>query len=248
MKAVVVGASGYLGPSLIQAVKSRFKDVVGTYNLHPIDGLIQLDVTSSTAPRILEDYDVVIWAATLYDHPSSLLSGLSSKQRLVYVSSDVAGCDLALTKDNQLGRYAQLKSDEEALVSNLSNSIIIRTGPIHGINEAGVLDKRATGLQQDLHSGKTEFEFWDNVYKNFVPVDKLSGLVARLADSTQTGLVFAGKHDSQSYFDFLSKQLRSLSKKTLSTKAVPLNALDAEKMGVCLDTSYHQDPRAIDLN
>ena len=49
MRALVIGASGQVGAALMQALRARGHDAVGTYAHHPVDGLGALDITDRGA-------------------------------------------------------------------------------------------------------------------------------------------------------------------------------------------------------
>jgi len=248
MKILVVGGSGYLGPSILQYLANQQKNAVGTYMNNRRSGLIHLDVTAPAPDLQLSEYDRIIWTATLYDRPSPLLEKINKNQRLVYVSSDVVGCALALEKNNNLGDYARLKFEEEKIVSNLDNSLIIRTGPIYGKNAHDINDKRMAGILQEVEDGNTSFKFWDNVLKNFVPVDKLSQLVCNQAFGNQNGLVFAGTHPKQSYYAFYKQIIESNIDSPVNIEPEQLSESKASELGVCFDTSYDGDSRAVPLD
>ena len=56
MRALVIGASGQVGAALMQALRARGHDAVGTYAHHPVDGLAALDITDGGAvERAIQD-------------------------------------------------------------------------------------------------------------------------------------------------------------------------------------------------
>jgi len=56
MRALVIGASGQVGAALLQALRARAHDAVGTYAHYPVDGLAPLDITDRAAvERAIED-------------------------------------------------------------------------------------------------------------------------------------------------------------------------------------------------
>lgn len=228
MKICVFGANGYLGASVYKQLKqSKADEVVGTYLQEPVmvDDLYQLDVNE---PESFSDFfkkenpDVVVWAVMSGpdEHQLTdkglvhLITHLTPQTKLVYLSSDLVFSDgrgpyreedplSNLPDDHSYSNYANGKVKAERLIDNeLTNSVVLRTGPIYGENSIGKLDERTDQLSYHLRAGKP-IEFRDDLTRSFVHIDDLTRVIDEMIHHQITGIYHVGPAKKQSFYQFM---------------------------------------------
>lgn len=235
MKVCVFGASGYVGASVYkQLEKCPDVDVVGTYLTKPVmlDGLYKLNVNEPESFSQFykdENPDVVIWSVMsgpeeyelLEKGFMHLLSHITPGTKLVYLSSDLVFSDgngpyeetdyiSALPEDHLYHHYTNAKVKAERFIDNeLSNYVLLRTGPVYGENVIGKLDEYTDKLSYRLRSGK-EVGFRDDLIRTFVSVEELADTVVKMTLNDMTGIYHVGGEESMSFYSFMQQEANRL--------------------------------------
>jgi dTDP-4-dehydrorhamnose reductase len=247
MRVVIVGASGYLGSELFAQAKALGYEPIGTTRSGAHTSLLRFELEDkSTWPAVTnQKADVVIWTARsqkLYKagDPFDVLLNELSDTKFVYVSTDVVYCQRTLQAPTSLGDYARRKLAEQESVLKRTQSAVFVTGPIIGENSAGVIDDRTQKVLDEPEGVK---EFWDNVYKTFVPVKGLARTI--LGNLDKSGQYFVGPPKRQSYFSFYRLQLSSCGFPSERIRPTEIGARELERQGICADTSYVNNPKRL---
>lgn len=247
MRIVIVGASGYLGSELFTQAKALGYGPIGTTRSSAHPSLLHFELEDkSTWPAITnQKADVVIWTARSQKpheagDPFDILLNELSDTKFIYVSSDITLCGRSLRAPTSLGDYARRKHGEEKSVLERTQSAVFVTGPIIGENSAGVIEDRT---QKILDEPEGSREFWDNVYKTFVPVKGLARTI--LANLDKSGQYFVGSPKRQSYFSFYRLRLSSYGFPSERIRPTEISAHELERLGICTDTSYVDNPKRL---
>jgi len=242
MKLVVVGGSGYLGSEIIQAADDTDVKVYGTYHEHQGPGLVYFNLADEDSWDNIGkiEPDLLVWAAKRYfldlprfSHFINKIQSLGS--RVIYVSSDIINCNEALNAENDLGNYARHKRAEHQLVDEQFGEQTVITGPIYGENSAGRLDGRSRRLVE--LAGQPQ-EYWDNVIKTFVSVRGLACTIVAKRHQTSPQDAYIGPGSRESYYQFHLRRATELGLPTENITASQLDTQEAQKRGICMDTSY----------
>jgi len=159
VRALVIGASGQVGASLLLALRQRGHEALGTYALHPADGLSPLDVTDARAvDRCVESArpDWVFCPAGLThvdrceEHPAEAFAinrdGALHAARAAgragagfvffsteYVFDGAAGPYAEDDGARPISQYGLSKWEgERAVLAELARAIVIRTTVVYG--------------------------------------------------------------------------------------------------------------------
>lgn len=95
------------------------------------------------------------------------------------------------------------------LLTNHTNHIIIRTGPIYGKNANQDIEARTKRL---IHKIK-KYGYANtpaNTFKTFVHIDDLSKAIIEIINMNLTGVLHVGPIQKESYYSFMSKDYRKL--------------------------------------
>lgn len=258
MKICVFGASGYVGASVYKQLdENPDVDVVGTYLIEPptMGHLYKLDIND---PESFSEFykqekpDVVVWSVMSgEDEPElmdqglmHLLTHITPDTKLVYMSSDFvfsAGNGpyeatdpiTTLPEDHLFHNYTNAKVKAERLIDNeLSNYVILRTGPIYGENKVGMLDEYTDKLAYHLRTGK-EVAFRDDLIRTFISVEDLADIMVKMALNDKIGIYHVGEEEQISFYAFMQQTARRLgydpklvakgSEKEVHDKEIPKN-------------------------
>lgn len=238
---MIIGGSGYLGSEIVFQAKKAKLQTIGTYYSQKSNTLIKFSIEDkSTWNNVLSyNFDVLIWAASPSPGTENLEDFLNkqTETKFIYVSSDITTCPAALISKTSIGAYARQKLDEEQLVLSHPKSTVFITGPIYGKNSSGTLDKRSGKVS---HYSKSPVEFWNNVYKTFVPV---KGLAKTILDNLdKNGRFFIGPNNQQSFFDFYVSRANELGYEAAKFIPSEITKHNLQNLGQCQNISYAHSP------
>lgn len=242
MDILVVGASGYLGAEILHQADVKGHNAVGTYCHTSKPGLVKFDLEDKATWKAIGKPDVVIWAAWSDDdrRAGNALEGLLALLRgtkFIYVSSDIVLCDKALKADSSLGDYARYKRVEQEVVLVDPEAAVFTVGPIYGQNSDGVVDKRTQPLLAEPNKTR---EYWDNVYKTFVPVKGLAKTL--LVNLDKNGRFLIGPPERMSYFEFYKARAQAHGLPSGNFHPIQITDEELAALDQCVDLSYSDDP------
>lgn len=248
MKVLTVGATGYLGSEILHQTRAMGYEALGTFHSQESAGLARFKLEDRTTWNTLTDQkpDAVIWTAwpgkeyPVSDDPFADLLDELHETKFVYISSDAAFCNRSLAAATSLGDYARRKHAEQTMVLTNPEFVVFVTGPIYGEDSQGTTDDRTQKLLDEPSQGR---EYWDNVYKTFVPVKGLAKTV--LGNLDKAGLYFAGPPERNSYFDFYVSRAQHYRLPTDAFHPVEIADAKLAELGICIDTSYGNNPRRL---
>ena len=233
---LVVGASGFLGRSVVERLREDDGDgdrrVVGTYCSTPrATASVQFDFWTDSVGSLVAEYDVdtVVFASAVEyggdvdTGDSSVAASFSERAerfaadcadtRVVYVSS-------AAVFDGTRGRYAEshsrsprddysrrLVAMEDAVDGYCDDAAVLRTSYLFGFS-TGDLDHRLARTRDHLDRGESIAYFTD-MYKSPVLVTEAAETVARLVDGDATGVVHVPT-PRVSVYEFHCEAMRAL--------------------------------------
>lgn len=230
MKICVFGGSGYVGASIYKRLQNEWgNSVVGTYRREPafLD-MVQLDLNEPEKFSQFfkeEQPDIVIWAAMagpkeykLSDQGLiHLMTHLTPCTKLIYLSSDFVFSTgkgpyeeidrLCLMPEGKIySNYANAKVKAEKLIQQeLTNYIILRTGPVFGLNAVGERDQHTKFLLDNLKANNP-VQYRDDLIRTFIHIDDLSEVTSELARTNITGVYHVGREEPQSFYQFMKEQ------------------------------------------
>ncbi|MBY7144791.1 sugar nucleotide-binding protein [Virgibacillus sp. NKC19-3] len=235
MKIIVFGASGYVGTSVYKLLEHQSDmEVIGTYlETEPeYDELYKLDINE---PESFSDFfkkenpDVVIWS--VMNGPNEheltdqgllhLITHITPATKLIYISSDFVYSEgkgpyaehdplSTLPDDHIYSNYTNAKVKAERFINNeLTNFVILRSGPIYGENQIGKWDELTDELAYHLRSGKP-IAFRDDLIRTFVHVEDLANVVVKFAQQDNTGIYNTGPSTNKSFYEFMSGMAEQL--------------------------------------
>ncbi|MET3292566.1 UNVERIFIED_CONTAM: dTDP-4-dehydrorhamnose reductase [Brevibacillus sp. OAP136] len=258
MNVLLLGASGYVGSAIYHRLASQPSvTVYGTAcSAELTSESIRVDVTrydqleaclTNTQPS------VVIWALMgqeellIEQGLHYLLTLLTSRTRLLYLSTDGVFGDgrgdyreedetSDIQGDSALAVYSNAKRKGEEMISRChQNHLILRTGPVYGVNPDGI-DRRGQSLAAALATGKP-YSRADNVFRTFVHVDDLAEAIAELCETEVTGKLHVGPQKKESHFSFSQKMAKHLGYSPDLVVREQMPELDARAIGLPFDTS-----------
>ncbi|MEK4823949.1 sugar nucleotide-binding protein [Niallia sp. FSL W8-0951] len=266
MKIIILGSTGFLGFSLF-ALASSISDfsVYGTSrfpNAH--SHILQLDINNKHQVTQLMNHidpDVVIWSLMDGENEKQLieiglnniLTAIPPKTKLIYLSTDAVFVDGKgnysetdlpgfLPSEAPLSTYINAKHiGEELLLTNHTNHIIIRTGPIYGKNANQDIEARTKRL---IHKIK-KYGYANtpaNTFKTFVHIDDLSKAIIEIINMNLTGVLHVGPIQKESYYSFYVKRLSQIGFAT--TNLLPFSIKKYEKAFHAFDTSLNTQKAA----
>jgi dTDP-4-dehydrorhamnose reductase len=261
MKLLVLGATGFLGSKLFEkSTKHNNLAVYGTSRYsNNILNIFQVDVTKDQSiektVKILNP-NIVIW--TLMDSKKetdltdiglvNLLSVINKETKLIYMSTDAVfvkgkgnykeSAQIGLLpKEAALSIYVNAKNKAENLIrSRHLNHVIIRTGPIYGIDSNQNIEKRTLGIIKQIEE-KYKIEVPSNLYRTFVNVEDLANAILELSLMEFTGTIHVGPSQIESYYSFYKRRLEQLG--CYPGQIRPYTISKEEDSYISLDTSLN---------
>lgn len=228
MKALVIGASGFLGGHVYQLLKSMPQmTAVGTYGRNRLDtDLCPVNLASYQSVQSMINAiepDVVFWCAKHTSDSSerelnliglrSLLESAKSSMRLIFVSTDglLPGTygnydektvPVPINSNSSVALYTNSKLEAEGFIaSSWGNYCIARVGPIYGRSVTGHWDQRIAGLVEAFNRGEI-ISRAENIRRTFIHVEDLAKGLVELVTTDYTGIIHLGPTESSCYFDF----------------------------------------------
>lgn len=206
-RVLVVGASGFLGRAVVDALRETGVQARGTYHGDPREGAtIPFDFFGNGPEALpLSDVDAVVFAAhverTGHERPRFLravnrfLGACRDRGvRLVYVSSAGVfdgdrGPYVESDEPTPKSRYGDRLRAFERRAADLADACILRTDYLFGFAR-GALDPRLARTRKRLLSGET-VRYYEDMYKSPVAVTDAAHAVVALAlgDQHQRGVV-----------------------------------------------------------
>lgn len=215
---LVIGASGYLGRTVVSRLRRRGTEVSGTYCEHESPyASIQFDfLTDDLSKKLVESaVDTVIFAATVERGPdledggqafrAAVLRLLEAcdQRRFVYVSSDAVfdGTDGQYDESDEpspvTGYGRRLETFERIMSTKCPDYCIVRPSYLFGFSE-GRLDRRLALACNRLQAGES-IAYYDDYYKSPIEVNEAATVISTLAAREFTGIVHAGGPRTSAY-------------------------------------------------
>jgi glucose-1-phosphate cytidylyltransferase len=225
-KVLIIGASGFIG-TLLHKEFSRDMDVVGTYNQHPQDGLLQLDMTDRDAVhRLLDEVrpEVVIqpaaqpWVDFCEENPDvSHAVNVKGAQHVIdwcaehhvyylfistdYVFDGQAGPYLEDAMTEPLNVYGKHKLDVERYISEKLPTLgcVVRTVGVYGWEKHG--KNFVARLVRTLREGKEITVPSDQIATPIHAAD-LATAIRVVVEKRKAGIYHAAGPTNLSRYDF----------------------------------------------
>ncbi|WP_026512204.1 NAD-dependent epimerase/dehydratase family protein [Butyrivibrio sp. LC3010] len=220
MKAMIIGASGFLGGTIYYKLKNAGAEVLGTYSQHKKqDDFAELDVMDSQ--RLLEivrDFapDVIIWTVMNHDAEEEIaekvmpaLRDAIGDTRFIFISTSVA-YEKNMTEDvtpflrseeMYNHHYFNGKIKSENVIRKMRDYCIVRPGSIYGINPYGEMDVRSCKLKEHVDLGQ-QYVRADNILFSIVEVNELADAVIELATGDYVGIINVSEDKPISHYGF----------------------------------------------
>ncbi|MBU1075460.1 sugar nucleotide-binding protein [Patescibacteria group bacterium] len=247
-KALILGASGYLGTEVVNTAPDDFELYLGCRS--KVSGnFVKVDLADNnsiiTAFKKVNP-DVVIHVARLggYDAEPERAKDITksicllvkqTNAKLIYMSSDAVfdGKEGDYKEDdetNPASDYGRAKlAAEKAIKSNLVNYVIIRVGYIYGES-----DKRLKKLLEEIEQNGSTKRFSD-MFRTPIHVTKLAMSIWKLAQLNFTGIIHLGE-EKKSVFDFSRGLVKAVG---LDPDLVKSNLTEDRKFDIAIDTSLN---------
>lgn len=235
MNICVFGADGYLGSSVFQKLKENGDHTIAGTSFRKSntdEAIYELDINQPEAFSSLYkelQADVIIWTLT---HPleedrlinqglAHLITHITPATKLVFISSaEVFGegdgpyteedVPVKVSESHPNAYMTNAKIKAEYLVSReVTNHVIIRSGPVYGENRRGKKDRRTAWLEENLAEGK-QIKRCSEIYRSFTHIDDLTDFVIEMALRDDRGIFHATSGQSDSYYTFYRKMAEEL--------------------------------------
>jgi len=207
VRALVVGASGYLGRSVVDALRDRGVDTIGTYHSTAVDGATRRYDLFTDDPRTLplDDVECVVFAAHVErtDHHFGTFAAAAERfvdavrtagPRLVYVSSagvfdgDGSRYDES-TPATPKSTYGRRLRRFEQCVAEHDDACVFRADYLFG-RSRGTLDDRLTRTRRLVREG-LRVPYYADMWKSPCHVCEAARALATLAHGEVQGVVHA---------------------------------------------------------
>jgi dTDP-4-dehydrorhamnose reductase len=211
---VVVGASGYLGRTVVERLRETDRTVVGTHCSNPKPWTdVDFDFWTDDLADILGDIgaDEVVFAASV-EYGGDLDTGDSGNEvsfvaaadrfanacagrRLIYVSSGAVfegerGGYVESDRPTPRDRYGnRLLAMEKLIAQQCSDAVCFRMGYLFGYSR-GDLDRHLSRTREHVTDGRAIAYFTD-MFKSPLHVDEATAAVRELLTADATGIVHA---------------------------------------------------------
>ncbi len=260
MRILILGATGFLGSTLLDQAEKLNYTVLGTSRFsNEKPNVIKLDITDKNAvEQMLQDYqpDVVVWSLLSMGEEdvliktglTTLLSTISKQSKLIFISTDGVFSEgkgsytesdetIPITEEAPFATYINSKILGEKMVQDHHlNHIIIRTGPLYGKDLNQNIEERTKRVMSEV--GKKGFFYAaTNMYRTFVHVEDLSEAILELSSIDFKGIIHVGPTQKESYFTFYRKRLKGLGyeENVIRESSIDLN----ENPYIVLDSSLN---------
>ncbi|WP_254535411.1 sugar nucleotide-binding protein [Halomarina litorea] len=205
MSVLVVGASGFLGRSVVDRLRSHGHGTRGTYHATPREGArVPFDLfADDPADLPFEECGTVVFAAHVErtDHSRERFEAAAGRfvdacddagARLLYVSSagvfdGASGGYVESDDPSPKSRYGERLRAFERRIGGLRDSGILRTDYLYG-RSRGDLDPRLAETAIRLRAGE-RVGYYGDMYKSPVAVGDAARAVARLVEGGARGVV-----------------------------------------------------------
>ncbi|MFC6834978.1 sugar nucleotide-binding protein [Halomarina ordinaria] len=200
---LVVGASGYLGRSVVDALRERGVSTVGTYHRNRRPGASVGYDFFEDDPTVLplEGCETVVFAAHVertshdrerFDAALSRLLRACTGTRFVYASSvgvfdGETGGYVESDPPNPKSRYGRRLAAFERRVADALDGCILRFDYLFG-SSRGTLDDRLAHTRERLRAGET-VEYYADMFKSPVAVSDAARTVATVVSEEVDGVV-----------------------------------------------------------
>lgn len=248
MNALVVGSSGFLGRSVITALRQAGIGAHGTYRQEVVPDASPFDFWGDDVAPLLTKTGadtVVFCAAVETDTPTAQLAERAERffracagLRVVYGSSDavfdgLAGNYTETDPPSPTTLYGRnLVAVERIVRERCPDACVIRPSYLYGFS-GGALDTRLESVRRRLLAGET-VTYAENMFKSPMEVFMAADAVMRLARSSFIGTVHIGGARSSVYGFY---------RDAMTVLGVPTTTLRADRSpggaGVPKDTSLH---------
>lgn len=260
MKFLVLGATGFLGTTLLGHIEKANYTGLGTSRYADKKStVIKLDITDKyEVEHILKEYlpDIVVWTLLSMEEEDKLISSgltpllsvIREKTKLVFISTDAVFTDgkggytesdkpRPIPEQAPLATYVNSKIiGEKKVQDDHSNHIIIRTGPLYGKDLYQNIEQRTQKVLRKIEKDNY-FRASANLYKTFVHVEDLSEAIIELSSMDFRGVLHAGPLHKESYFTFYKQRIKSLGYDESLIKSHIVNPF--EQPHLPLDTSLN---------
>jgi dTDP-4-dehydrorhamnose reductase len=236
IRLLILGANGFIGSTLFQKSKQLgFFDLTGTSRkrmVHP--NMVKLDVTNKdelhrTISRAKPD--VIIWSLMDQENEmmlienglKNLLDLIDKETKLFYVSTDAFftggngnyketnTLEPTIFESTKVSNYAKAKLKGEFLIHEKHpNHLIIRTGPLYGVDGNHKIEKRTESVLKLLNNNQCKIKISANLLKTFVHVEDFANAILELCLKKSQGIIHLGPLTKESYYTFYQKRLRQL--------------------------------------
>ena len=219
-RALIIGASGFLGGTIYYKLNNIGVNVLGTYSSKKKQSeYVKLDVLDTgRLIELIKDYipDVIIWTVMNHDLEEEIAEKVMpairdtvGNIRFIFMSTSVA-YEKNMSEDVQPYlrsedmynyHYFNGKIKSENVIKTMQNYCIVRPGSIYGTDPYGEMDMRSRLLKEHVDSGEKYIRA-SNIIFSVVEVNELADAVIELANSDYIGIINVSEEKPVSHYDF----------------------------------------------